>query len=1252
MPRFSRKEQAICPSCGDWKTTDFTPEELKEKEWECSDCANKRLTNPADLPENRGSKEVSKYDPEYIFLVKLIKLVTAEGIPPQEVKALAEAYPFVTVDDVGNLAAKIWTLATEKYKIPREWLISKLPKNASLVKKADLKEYSNEETKGINDFIIQHPKVMEVVIDAAKRATDEKSFTDWLQEALTGEGMEEGVRKAVRWEELGWAWFNTVNRETTEPTSTDVIEKLPTLDKKKKLDDLLDSLSVETDPQKKEQIKQHIERIKRAKLLRADLWPSQEEAEDMLNHAPGYLAYEYGQDKTSKSKKLNINKIVQILNAKEPLVANIDTVDCTITLLDGTVITFDEAAKQALSMDKTADVFQGSEFSGIDSEPNPLMDIGPWSSPQDHGAKPQKSPFPNTNWLPADAENLDQQPASNVAASLNKQALAQQDVVDFYLMSLLPEEYLSKEVSPDHYDALAVFKTIIQSLRDEYIERGMHELKDEARTTQWVKAIADYDMPEQIKPYYTYHDEPFRGHRDPDSEEEDFDSQPRYAYSCDSCGVGLDEDGVYFFNDDMYCESCESEAIHNAIQSDVAFCETHKVFVTDNRSLKDYLHGYKFDSWDKHHENGECKVIRFDAGKAIWAEMQENAKKQLELFVKERKERKPSQENAVTEKDLDVVCATCGQKGGVHPITGECPNGAGIFKRPAKQLKLPEASVKQAGEGGSSGQIHSNGDGWWEAPRDFSGYTSLDYYNIFKYAPWKHLYGGPLWAEVAKTVYDMQKTTAWDKLVVLIDHFHDLGHNTGKLLDKFPEWHKWFKNLLDQKAKKNSIRYLMPKASKPVQNLVSEYLRVHGKPWREDEGGETKEEKGAKYYEGEEVLFAGKPAKVKSVAIDTAQPTYFIELADGSSRWAWEEDIQGMPSPTSSLNRPFSKKALLKEANPQTRYWIAPDGKEFPVSGIHPIWLQDNPKILKQYGINPKQATYEIHNQLIAQGWSRISTEKSGFQIEIADLHNLPSYLDDFIAKNFQRGDEILIGNGKERGVFVRDPFPTIQKAVNKQLLQNKASLKEADLSGQVVNTILEAIELSGGITYNLSKGNLGGSENYAVSIYPDREKIVEGPIDFDTLEGYLLENQNLLQDLNNSFGAWTNGNQVYLDVVVTVPDRDKALELGKRHNQLAIWDLKNNQEISTGVVRAFSKKTILKRADNQILTPDQQNEIAAASSPIYNIALNNYAQAVKRGHDKNRSLAYAIESVKNVEKIDEKKLVEFINNYLTGLVR
>src|SRR5258708_10455693 len=62
-------------------------------------------------------------------------------------------------------------------------------------------------------------------------------------------------------------------------------------------------------------------------------------------------------------------------------------------------------------------VFSGAEFSTTDFNTNPTLDNGPFSSPEDHGAKPQKQPFPNTNWVPADDENKDEQPYSNVASS-------------------------------------------------------------------------------------------------------------------------------------------------------------------------------------------------------------------------------------------------------------------------------------------------------------------------------------------------------------------------------------------------------------------------------------------------------------------------------------------------------------------------------------------------------------------------------------------------------------------------------------------------------------------------------------------------------------------------------------------------------------------------------------------------------------------------------------------------------------------
>lgn len=591
--------------------------------------------------EERGQQVVTKYDPEYKFLVNLVKLVTQEGVSPQEIKDLSNAYPFVTIDDVGDLAAKIWTLATTKYKIPALFLTQQLEKKGNLKK--------------------------------------------------------------------------------------------------------------------------------------ADLWPAQEQAGDMLSHEHNSLSYNNNQEadtsvsgprpddvgKTSKSKKLNINDIVKILNAKEPMVANINTAEHIITLVDSTTLSFDDAAKQAMEMDKEG-VFSGAEFSTTEFNTTPTLDNGPFSSPEDQGAGDQIQPFPNTDWVPADDKNEDEEPYSDVAASLNKQA------------------------------------------------------------------------------------------------------------------------------------------------------------------------------------------------------------------------------------------------------------------------------------------------------------------------------------------------------------------------------------------------------------------------------------------------------------------------------------------------------------NPPSRFWITPDGKEFSTgSAGHGAWIKLNGDILKQYGIDTKNKQIgQIHEEMIDSGWVRVSNEPAGtgFVIEVQNPFSLPSFLDDFVAKNFTDGDTIVIGNAKHGGfVSLTDPFPNLQKAIRK----NKHIGKQAAVDSQFINQALRSVHSGGGATYNLFTGNLSGTPNYAVSIYPDRERIVDG-VDFDILEGFVIDNEDLLNSSKNSLGIWVNGGKVYLDVVATIPDRDEAINLARQHNQIAIWDLQNNTEIPTGgtgggVARAFSKNSmsITKTASGELLTQDDQNAIAAASSPAYVIAVNNYAESVKRGHSKDRSVEYAIESVANIEQIDPKKLVEFINTYV-----
>lgn len=53
-------------------------------------------------------------------------------------------------------------------------------------------------------------------------------------------------------------------------------------------------------------------------------------------------------------------------------------------------------------------------------------------------------------------------------------------------------------------------------------------------------------------------------------------------------------------------------------------------------------------------------------------------------------------------------------------------------------------------------------------------------------------------------------------------------------------------------------------------------------------------------------------------------------------------------------------------------------------------------------------------------------------------------------------------------------------------------------------------------------------------------------------------------KDLENigKLGLWRDGSRWYFDVSLWVGCLDAAIELGKRYNQIAIWDCANNREI------------------------------------------------------------------------------------------
>lgn len=137
-----------------------------------------------------------------------------------------------------------------------------------------------------------------------------------------------------------------------------------------------------------------------------------------------------------------------------------------------------------------------------------------------------------------------------------------------------------------------------------------------------------------------------------------------------------------------------------------------------------------------------------------------------------------------------------------------------------------------------------------------------------------------------------------------------------------------------------------------------------------------------------------------------------------------------------------------------------------------------------------------------------------------------------------------------------------------KYLANPKRALPKQVGANQVVGRIIDTHDADGGSTFNLYFGNLKGKKLYAVSVYPDRGRILQGKaIDPAILRAFIEENRDLLADPRNSIGTWYDADEglTYLDVSATLPDRQLTIRLGKKYNQVGIYDLGSGRVIDTG---------------------------------------------------------------------------------------
>lgn len=125
------------------------------------------------------------------------------------------------------------------------------------------------------------------------------------------------------------------------------------------------------------------------------------------------------------------------------------------------------------------------------------------------------------------------------------------------------------------------------------------------------------------------------------------------------------------------------------------------------------------------------------------------------------------------------------------------------------------------------------------------------------------------------------------------------------------------------------------------------------------------------------------------------------------------------------------------------------------------------------------------------------------------------------------------------------------------------SQIKSSGSLDEIVSSINE-----GGVTFDVANSqNKGGQPLYSVSVYPERSKTFEGKLNKSDIVQYVLDNFDLLTRKNHNLGGWydTDAKKLWLDVAATIKDKNKAIELGRQHNQKAIFSLGDFTEIPTG---------------------------------------------------------------------------------------
>lgn len=129
------------------------------------------------------------------------------------------------------------------------------------------------------------------------------------------------------------------------------------------------------------------------------------------------------------------------------------------------------------------------------------------------------------------------------------------------------------------------------------------------------------------------------------------------------------------------------------------------------------------------------------------------------------------------------------------------------------------------------------------------------------------------------------------------------------------------------------------------------------------------------------------------------------------------------------------------------------------------------------------------------------------------------------------------------------------------------------------IKNIIEEIKENKGGTYNKEYKTIDAKQGFMVSLQGYEKKC---RTDEET-EKAIMENMEIVRGLDNAYlGAWIDEGITYIDISVLVENKEDAIELGKVNNQLAIYDIQNNESIYLSYY--YTVYRVVRDKDNNII--------------------------------------------------------------------